>query len=220
MGAGEIAQGGWQLSQGNQDGWQNILDGAVNLGAAGLGAADRWALLKDIDGSVKLGKNIQNYAPNVPNTKNLVGLDNFVTAEIGVGNSIITQETRSKILEAQLNSKNKLIGGHSSNINNKNPNFVVEILESNSDGTKLIRFIKQLPDGSLSKPKISTVFPDNWSDSKIMISIKSVGESFPIGIRSDGSTLHRAIIDDVSIDGSRSRRDPMPVPPRGAGRTV
>ena len=58
-----------------------------------------------------------------------------------------------------------------------------------------------MQDGNISKIKKSTVFPDSWNDSKIIDSIKNVGESPAISVRQrDGATWHRQIIDGVEID--------------------
>lgn len=114
----------------------------------------------------------------------------------------ISSEMEKKILEGQRKSpsKNEVIGGHSSSINN-NSNFAVEELSINPDGTKNIKFIKDLQDGNISKIKKSTVFPDSWNDSKIIDSIKSVGDSPAVSVRQrDGATWHRQIIDGVEID--------------------
>ena len=91
-----------------------------------------------------------------------------------------------KILEGQRKSptKNEVIGGHSSSINNNNSNFVVEELSINPDGTKNIKFIKDLQDGNISKIKKSTVFPDSWNDSEIIDGIKigdDVISGYPTG---------------------------------------
>lgn len=109
----------------------------------------------------------------------------------------------NKILEGRRKSptKNEVIGGHSSNINNNNEIFAVEEISINPDGTKNIKFTKDLQDGNISKIKKSTTFPDSWSDSKIIDSIKEVGESPTISVRQrDGATFHRQIIDGVEID--------------------
>lgn len=108
-----------------------------------------------------------------------------------------------KILEGQRKSpvKNEVIGGHSSQINNSNDLFAVEELSVNADGTRNIKFVKDLQDGNISKIKRSTVFPEAWSDSKIIESIKDVGDSPAIAVRGrDGATWHRKIVDGVEID--------------------
>lgn len=108
-----------------------------------------------------------------------------------------------KILEGQRKSptKNEVIGGHSSDINNNNSNFAVEEISINPDGTKNISFTKDLQDGNISKLKKSTVFPDLWNDSKIIDSIREVGDSPTILVRQrDGATWHRQIVDGVEID--------------------
>ncbi|MGO5136344.1 EndoU domain-containing protein [Clostridium butyricum] len=108
-----------------------------------------------------------------------------------------------KILEGQRKSptKNEVIGGHSSDINNNNSNFAVEEISINPDGTKNISFTKDLQDGNISKLKKSTVFPESWNDSKIIDSIREVGDSPTILVRQrDGATWHRQIVDGVEID--------------------
>ena len=115
----------------------------------------------------------------------------------------ISPEMEKKILEGQRKSpfKNEIIGGHSPQINNSNDLFAVEELSVNADGTKNIKFIKDLQDGNISKIKKSTIFPDSWSDSKIIDSIKEVGDSPIVSIRGrDGATWHRKVIDGVEID--------------------
>ena len=69
----------------------------------------------------------------------------------------------------------------------------------NPDGTRLVKYITQYPDGNLSNIKTSTLFPNTWSDRKIIDSVKRVGDTPPVGIRNN-LTLHRAIIDGVEID--------------------
>ena len=115
----------------------------------------------------------------------------------------ISSEMQQKILEGQRKSlnKNEVIGGHSPTINNKNIDFAVEVLSKNPDGTKNIQFTKDLLDGNISKLKKSTIFPDSWTESKIIDSIKEVGDSPVISVRSrDGATWHRQIIGGIEID--------------------
>lgn len=119
-----------------------------------------------------------------------------------------------KILEGQRKSptKNEVIGGHSSDINNNNSNFAVEEISINPDGTKNISFTKDLQDGNISKLKKSTVFPDSWNDSKIIDSIREVGDSPTILVRQrDGATWHRQIVDDV-ISGYPTGKVDAPKP--------
>ncbi|EGO8792196.1 EndoU domain-containing protein [Enterococcus faecalis] len=98
-------------------------------------------------------------------------------------------------------TKNEIIGEHSSSINNNHPNFATETIKINPDGTKDIKIVTQFPDGNLSKIKNSTVFPNGWSDTKILDSIKNVGNSPTISVRGrDGATWHRTIVDGVEID--------------------
>lgn len=120
----------------------------------------------------------------------------------GGSKTIITPEMESKILEGQrVGETNRIIGGHSSEINNTNPDFAVESINVNPDGTAKIKYIKQFPDGNVSKIKTSTIFPETWSDSKIIESIKKVGSGDAIGYRArDGATIYRSTIDGVQIE--------------------
>lgn len=121
----------------------------------------------------------------------------------GGSNTIITPEMEEKILFGQRKNptKNELVGGHSPDINNSNPNYAVEVLQVNPDGTQKVKFVTQYADGNLSNIKTSTLFPEGWSSDKIINSIKAVGDSSPIGVRaSDGAMLYRDIIDGVQIE--------------------
>ncbi|WP_314060543.1 EndoU domain-containing protein [uncultured Vagococcus sp.] len=117
--------------------------------------------------------------------------------------SIITPEIEEKILWGQRTNpnKNKIIGGHSPEISNSHPNYAVEEIVLNPDGTRKLKYTTQFPDGNLSKIKTSTVFPEGWSDIKIVESSKKIGNSTPVNVRArDGATWHRSIIDGVEID--------------------
>lgn len=117
--------------------------------------------------------------------------------------SIITPEMEEKILWGQRTNpnKNKIIGGHSPEISNNHPNYAVEEIILNPDGTRKLKYTTQFPDGNLSKIKTSTVFPEGWSDTKILESSKRIGNNTPINVRtSDGATWHRSIVDGVEID--------------------
>ena len=114
-------------------------------------------------------------------------------------NTIITPQMESKILEGErVKNTNRIIGGHSPKINNANPDFAIEIISVNTDGTSKIKFIKQFSDGNISKIKTSTIFPNTWSDKKNIKNIKKVGEGNPIGHRArDGADIYRDIVDGV-----------------------
>ena len=114
----------------------------------------------------------------------------------------VSPEVEAKILSGQrVGSSNKLIGGHSPLINNGNKNYAVESINLNPDGTRVVKFITQFPDGNLSKIKTSTIFPDSWSDKNIINSVNKIGNSPAIGQReATGETLHRGVINGVEID--------------------
>ena len=87
-----------------------------------------------------------------------------------------------------------MIGGHSPNINNTNPNYAVEVLQVNPDGTKKVKFVTQYAVGNLCDIKTSTLFPDSWSNDKMINSITKIDDSSPIEVRtSDGAMLYKDI---------------------------
>ena len=143
-----------------------------------------------------------NYKNIMTQAKNLQTAQALLNEKASGAKSTLTPEMEAKILEGQRKgTSNGIIGGHSSNINNANPNFATETIKVNPDGTKVIKYTKQFPDGNISKIKTSTVFPDGWSDKNIIDSIHEVSNSNAIGQRSiDGLTLHRGKINGVEID--------------------
>ena len=114
----------------------------------------------------------------------------------------ISDDMGQKILYGarKAEGKNALIGGHSAKLLD-NPNVASEILRSNPDGTKFVQFTTQFADGSLSKLKKSTLFPESWTDDAILQAVKQVGETPSIGKRvSDGVTLHRGFVNGVQVE--------------------
>lgn len=93
-------------------------------------------------------------------------------------------------------------------LHNDNPIFAVEEVKINPDGTRVVKYYKQFPDGNVSKLKTSTLFPHNWSDNEIIDAIQNIGDSGAIGIRPlTGETLHRGSINGVEIDVIKQRND-------------
>lgn len=124
--------------------------------------------------------------------------------------SNISSEMQDKILEGQrVGTSNKIIGGHSPNaVNNNNPNFAVEEVKINADGTKVVKYYKQFPDGNVSRLKTSTLFPDSWTDSDIIDAVQNIADSKPIGVRQlDGQSLHRGTINGIDIDVIKQGND-------------
>ncbi|MWP63268.1 hypothetical protein GQ593_13075 [Gilliamella sp. Pas-s25] len=115
----------------------------------------------------------------------------------------------NKILAGQrIEGSNKIIGGHSPNINDANPKYAVETIKVNADGTRTVKYITQFEDGNLSKIKTSTLFPESWSDKSIIDSVNKIGNTKPIGIRlSTGETLHRGTVNKVEIDVIKKGND-------------
>ena len=70
----------------------------------------------------------------------------------------------------------------------------------NADGTRTVKYTTQFEDGNLSKIKISTLFPESWSDKSIVYSVNKIGNTKPIGVRpSTGETLYRGTVNGVEI---------------------
>ncbi|WCM60001.1 EndoU domain-containing protein [Paenibacillus polymyxa] len=119
--------------------------------------------------------------------------------------SYLSPEMEQKILGGErIPGKNGIRGGHSPNVvNDSNSNYAVEVLRENPDRSKFVQFYHQFPDGTLAKLKKSTVFPDSWSDEKIIGSTKKISDTPAVGSRtSDGvtTTLHSGTVDGVEID--------------------
>jgi hypothetical protein len=121
-------------------------------------------------------------------------------------------ETQEKILmgrrvpnpKSPSGMSNEVIGGHSPKILN-DPNFAVEVLARNPDGTVKVKFVKQLPDNA-SKIKTSTLAPESWSDQKIIDTTQQVADSPALSTRPrDGATFHRQTVDGVQWDVIRDK---------------
>jgi len=115
----------------------------------------------------------------------------------------ITTKMEKKILYGipRPNKPRDVIGAHSPNVFN-DPRFdVFEIIKVNADGTKMVRFKKDLGNGVVSKPKKNTQFPESWTDEEVIYASKHATESPVIGRRfHDGATLHRSKINGVNVD--------------------
>jgi RHS repeat-associated protein len=117
-------------------------------------------------------------------------------------NTIVTAEMESKILLGQrVVGTNRIIGGHSGAINDLHPNYAVEELSTNPNGTRVVKFITQFADGSISKIKKSTLFPESWSDAQVIDAVKQVGNSPALQSQlSNHATVHRAIVNGIEIE--------------------
>ena len=115
----------------------------------------------------------------------------------------ISEKGENKILfgEPKPRKLNEIIGGHSPEINNANPNYKIKEVIVNPDGTKAIKFEKVLPNGELYKAKKSTVFPETWSNEDVINSIKQVGDTQAVGVRlRDQTTIHLGEINGVQVE--------------------
>ncbi|WP_339221905.1 EndoU domain-containing protein [Paenibacillus sp. FSL W7-1332] len=160
--------------------------------------------------------------------KKVEGADNGGSGESVVLNkTIISPEIEQKILFGRRNEPtskkpNGVVGGHSPNINNSHPDFAVEELRINPDGTKDIKFYTQFPDGKISNVKSSTIFPDSWTDTEVINAVKEVGDKPSIGTRVDiegVKTLHTGTVNGVKIDVIKMGDDVISAYPVGTKPT-
>ena len=186
--------------------------------------------LLDVNGNVLL---VENFAVELTDELTTVynfQVEDFHTYYVGKNgilvhnadySTVVTPDMENKILEGErVGSSNRIKGGHSPQINDANPKYSVEVQQTFPDGTKKIKFITEFPDGNVSKIKTSTIFPDNWSDAKIIDSIKQVGDGVPIGKRiADNSYLYRDIIDGVQIEVIKQGNNVIAGYPTGGGTT-
>lgn len=112
----------------------------------------------------------------------------------------IDAEMVEKILRGVPKARGKeIIGVHSPNVL-KDDSFFVDEVSKNLDGTISCFVQKKLSDGNISKRKRTKLFPEHWSDEKIINAGRIVAGSQPIAKRSvDEAFLHRVIIDGVEV---------------------
>ena len=184
--------------------------------------------LLDVNGNVLLVENFAVELTDEPTTVYNFQVEDFHTYYVGKNgilvhnadySTVVTPDMENKILEGErVGSSNRIKGGHSPKINDADPKYSVEVQQTFPDGTKKIKFITEFPDGNVSKIKTSTIFPDNWSDAKIIDSIKQVGDGVPIGKRiADNSYLYRDIIDGVQIEVIKQGNNVIAGYPTGGG---
>jgi filamentous hemagglutinin len=120
--------------------------------------------------------------------------------------TIITPQVETKILYGERVSNasgdptNRVVGAHSGDISNDLPNYAVENLSVNADGTRNVKLITQFDDGNVSKIKSSTLFPNTWTNQQIIDAVKIVGNTLPVVIRADGSALYQSTVNGVNIE--------------------
>ncbi len=115
----------------------------------------------------------------------------------------ISPELSEKILRGAPKPRNKkqIIGVHSPSIINSEL-FQVEKIVSNPDGTISCQVRKALENGNWSVPKETVLFPQKWSDEKIINAGRIVAGSKTIARRTDNgivSELQRVNIDGVEV---------------------
>ncbi len=121
--------------------------------------------------------------------------------------SVISPAMEEKILFGQRgtnnqgNPNNRLTGAHSGEISNDHPEFAVEVLSENPDGTRNVKLVKGFNDGNISRLKSSTLFPEGWTRQQTLDAVQHVGDSPPLALRpSDNATLHQGIVNGVEIE--------------------
>lgn len=110
-----------------------------------------------------------------------------------------TPAMKQKILkgEPKPSAPREIRGAHSPRIIS-DPSFKIESVgPKNADGTRSVRFRKELPDGTMSRPKESTVAPSHWTDDDIVNASSKTASVPPHRTEPDGRTFHRTEVDGV-----------------------
>ena len=129
---------------------------------------------------------------------------NVLADEATVG-TVISPEMEEKILFGQRKvvnglMKNEIIGAHSGEITNANPKYAVQLMEEYADGTSKVKILTQFPDGTLSRIKTSTLFPQSWTASETIDAVKEVANSVAVARRADGVSLYQGTVRGVRVE--------------------
>jgi hypothetical protein len=96
---------------------------------------------------------------------------------------------------------NQIRSAHSPKVNNSNQSFAVETLSVHAYGTRSVKIIMQFEDGSISRIKSSTLFPEGFTEQQILEGIMKIGNQPPTVTRiRDGATLHQGTISCVNVE--------------------
>jgi hypothetical protein len=175
------------------------VDAAFSTGSTFVrNAMDSRAILN----SVSKAKSTPEIGANLKNSK---AHDVGNAAVKGTSSTVISPEMEEKILFGQRKvvngkAKNDIIGAHSGEINNANSKYAVEMMEEYADGTRKVKILTQFPDGTLSKIKTSTLFPESWTRSETMEAVREVGELAAIAKRADGVSLYQGTVRGVRME--------------------
>ena len=124
----------------------------------------------------------------------------------GAATTVITPAMETKILygervtNASGTPTNRLIGAHGGEISNSKPNYAVEVISVNADGTRNAKLLTQFSDGNVSNIKSSTLFPEHWTPSQSIGAVKQVGDLVPVATRADGAALYQSTVNGVQIE--------------------
>jgi len=138
-------------------------------------------------------------------------------AQLAKGWKSVTPEMERKILygSTQATKPRDLIGVHSPKVLNDDKFNITDVI-ANTDGTKSVRLTKNLGNGVWSKRKKTTLFPESWSDAKIINASRFTSAYPPIARRArDGATLHMGKVDGVEINVIKNGDDVTSAFPTG-----
>ncbi|TDR39315.1 EndoU nuclease-like protein [Tahibacter aquaticus] len=106
-----------------------------------------------------------------------------------------------RVLSANGNPTNRLVGAHGGQITDKHPSYAVEVVSVNLDGTRNAKLVTQFSDGNISKVKTSTLFPEGWNDAQAMSAVRQTAATAPLATRlSDGASLHQSMVNGVRVE--------------------
>ncbi|WP_338483190.1 filamentous hemagglutinin N-terminal domain-containing protein [Pseudomonas trivialis] len=171
------------------------LEIALFRGAAKLASGERASVLLP---SQKLEATVDDRGPLTSNE--IAGPYSLISK------TFISPEVEQKILYGERkisssgNPKNEIIGAHSGDISDVHPDYAVEVLSSNADGSRNSKLVAQFSDGNISKIKTSTLFPVSWSDAETMNAVRATGNGPAIATRADGASLHQATVNGVKVE--------------------
>ncbi|MGU9825043.1 DUF637 domain-containing protein [Pseudomonas sp. LF090] len=206
----QYTQGSKVLDSFSMDTYPGDVNPMRDYGTAAARAAMEIALFK---GAAKLasGEGVSVLLPGKkpvppPNGGDVPPPHEIVGPYSPISKTLIPEEMEQKILYGERkttpsgNPKNEIIGAHSGEISNTHPDYAVEVLSSNADGTRNAKLVAQFTDGNISKIKTSTLFPASWSDAQTMSAVRATGNGPALATRADGASLHQTTVNGVKVE--------------------
>lgn len=222
--AGAVISGGVKIGSAALKGGAKLIKKATTSTISDVGGKQLTKLGNEVaeDGLSELqekaiGKNSQTYINEVKKT-----ITNTSDIPMPSSRTIITSNTKKHILEGCFNAEGNWRGGHSPKILS-DPSYVIASKRINADGSIMVWYSKKMPDGSITNSKMSTLFPESWSDKKILKSIREITTSEHLDgyrIEADGtfSYLYVGVYEGVEIQVIKAGNNVITACPIGSGK--